>query len=239
MKSTRDADITLGNASPVKVTKGSWTAFTLPSTPGLVALKAVDGDGNTLYAYLTVALPDTIPPVISLPSQIVYAQTGITQTEGLALLREGVTVTDNRDDAPTLAVDDSGVTWSTAGTYTVTYTAVDRASNTTTVTRTLVLTREAPITLTVNSQTVYQGSTLTLSKGTASLTLEGVGDTPVYLALKQGYKTVAQMKLNAQVLLNGSYTGAVEANLTATGFYTLYLRTQDRTEYVFYLYVKG
>ena len=66
-----------------------------------------------------------------------------------------------------------------------------------------------------------------------------MGATPVYLALKQGYKTVAQMKLNAQVLLNGSYTGAVEANLTATGFYTLYLRTQDRTEYVFYLYVKG
>ena len=101
-----------------------------------------------------------------------------------------------------------------------------------------MLTREAPITLTVNGQTVYQGSTLTLDKGTTSLTLNGV-NTPVYLALKQGYKTVAQMKLNAQVLLNGSYTGAVEANLTATGFYTLYLRTQDRTEYVFYLYVKG
>lgn len=239
VKSTRNVTVTLGTDISKPVTKGDWTAFTLPGTPGLVVLKAVDGDGNTLYAYLTVELPDTVPPVISLPSQIVYAQTGITQTEGLALLREGVTVTDNRDDAPTLAVDDSGVTWSTAGTYTVTYTAVDRASNTTTVTRTLVLTREAPITLTVNSQTVYQGSTLTLSKGTASLTLEGVGDTPVYLALKRGYKTVAQMKLNAQVLLNGSYTGAVEANLTATGFYTLYLRTQDRTEYVFYLYVKG
>ena len=238
VKSTRDADITLGTASSVQVTKGSWTAFTLPSTPGLVAMKAVDGDGNTLYAYLTVELPDTIPPVISLPSQIVYAQAGITQTEGLALLREGVTVTDNRDDAPTLAVDDSGVTWSTAGTYTVTYTAVDEALNTAAVTRTLVLTQDAPIGLTVNGQTVYQGSTLTLGKGTASLTLEGV-NTPVYLALKQGYKTAAQMKLNAQVLLNGSYTVPVTANLTTTGFYTLYLRTQDRTEYVYYLYVKG
>ena len=107
------------------------------------------------------------------------------------------------------------------------------------VTRTLVLTREAPIGLTVNGQTVYQGSTLTLGKGAAGLSLEGVGDTPVYLALKQGYKTVAQMKLNAQVLLNGSYTGALSASLNTTGFYTLYLRTQDRTEYVFYLYVKG
>ena len=235
VKSTRDADITLGTDTSKSVTKGDWTAFTLPSTSGLVVLKGVDADKNTLYAYLTVELPDTVPPVISLPSQIVYAQAG---AENLDLLWEGVTVTDNRDDAPTLTVDDSGVTWDTSGTYTVTYTATDASGNSSTATRTLVLTREAPITLTVNGQTVYQGSTLTLDKGTTSLTLNGV-NTPVYLALKQGYKTVAQMKLNAQVLLNGSYTGPVKANLTATGFYTLYLRTQDRTEYVYYLYVKG
>ena len=235
VKSTRDADITLGNAPPVKVTKGDWTAFTLPGTPGLVVLKAVDGDGNTLYAYLTVELPDTIPPVIFLPSQIVYAQAG---AENLDLLREGVTITDNRDSSLSFTVDTTGVTWDTSGTYTVTYTATDASGNSSTATRTLVLTREAPITLTVNGQTVYQGSTLTLDKGTTSLTLNGV-NTPVYLALKPGYKTVAQMKLNAQVLLNGSYTVPVKANLTTTGFYTLYLRTQDRTEYVYYLYVKG
>lgn len=238
VQSTRDADITLGNASPVKVTKGSWTAFTLPSDPGLVILKAVDDDGNTLYAYLTVELPDTIPPVISLPSQTIYLQAGKYNADtGMDELRKGVNATDNGGGV-TYSVTATDVTWSTPGTYIVTYTATDEANNQTTVTRTLVLTREAPIALTVNGQTVYQGSTLTLSKGTASLTLQGV-DTPVYLALKQGYKTVAQMKLNAQVLLNGSYTGAMAANLSTTGFYTLYLRTQDRTEYVFYLYVKG
>ena len=61
----------------------------------------------------------------------------------------------------------------------------------------------------------------------------------MYLALKPGYKTIAQMKLNAQVLLNGKYTGPVTASLTGAGFYTLYLRTQDRTEYVYYLYSQG
>ena len=195
----------------------------------------MDADKNTLYAYLTVELPDTVPPVISLPSQIVYAQAG---AENLDLLQDGVTVTDNDEGGVTTSVNAENVTWDTPGSYTVTYTATDASGNSSTVTRTLVLTREAPIGLTVNGQTVYQGSTLTLSKGTASLTLQGV-DTPVYLALKQGYKTVAQMKLNAQVLLNGSYTGALSASLNTTGFYTLYLRTQDRTEYVFYLYVKG
>ena len=235
VKSTRNVTVTLGTASSVSVTKGEWTQFTLPEDPGLVVLKAVDTDQNTLYAYLTVALPDTVPPVISLPSQIVYAQAG---AENLDLLQDGVTVTDNGEGGVTTSVNAENVTWDTPGTYTVTYTATDASGNSSTATRTLVLTREAPIGLTVNGQTVYQGSTLTLSKGTASLTLQGV-DTPVYLALKQGYKTVAQMKLNAQVLLNGSYTGALSASLNTTGFYTLYLRTQDRTEYVFYLYVKG
>ena len=238
VKSTRNVTVILGTDSPVKVTKGDWADFTLPSTSGLVVLKAEDTDKNTLYAYLTVALPDTIPPVISLPSQTVYAQAGITQTEGLALLQEGVSATDNRDGNCIVDITASDVDWDAPGSYTVTYTAADNAQNKAAVTRTLVLTQDAPIGLTVNGQTVYQGSTLTLSKGTASMTLAGV-NTPVYLALKQGYKTVAQMKLNAQVLLNGSYTGPVTANLTTTGFYTLYLRTQDRTEYVFYLYVKG
>uniref|UniRef100_UPI0026350E59 immunoglobulin-like domain-containing protein n=1 Tax=uncultured Flavonifractor sp. TaxID=1193534 RepID=UPI0026350E59 len=235
VKSTRNVTVTLGTDTSKSVTKDSWTAFTLPSTSGLVVLKAVDADQNTLYAYLTVALPDTVAPIISLPSQTVYAPVG---TENLDLLREGVTVTDNKDSSLSFTVDTTGVTWSTPGSYTVTYTAADNAQNKATVTRTLVLTQDAPIGLTVNGQTVYQGSTLTLGKGTASMTLTGV-NTPVYLALKQGYKTAAQMKLNAQVLLNGSYTGALSASLNTTGFYTLYLRTQDRTEYVFYLYVKG
>ena len=167
----------------------------------------------------------------------IYIQAGITPEQGAALLKENVTATDNRDSVSYQLNTDS-VEWDTPGSYTVTYTATDQAGNTTSVTRTLVLTREKSVELKVNGQTVYPGSTLSLGKRTASLTLTGA-DTPVYLALKPGYKTIAQMKLNAQVLLNGSYTGPVKANLTATGFYTLYLRTQDRTEYVFYLYVKG
>lgn len=235
VKSTRNVTVTLGNVASGQATKGTWTQFILPDDPGLVILKAEDKDENTVYAYLTVELPDTVPPVISLPSQIVYAQAG---AENLDLLRDGVTVTDNKDSSPVLETDARSVDWNIPGRYTVIYTAVDEALNTAAVTRTLVLTQDAPIGLTVNGQTVYQGSTLTLGKGTASMTLTGV-NTPVYLALKQGYKTIAQMKLNAQVLLNGSYTGPVTANLTTTGFYTLYLRTQDRTEYVYYLYVKG
>ena len=84
VKSTRNVTVTLGTASSVPVTKGEWTELTLPDKEGLVVLKAVDDDGNTLYAYLTVELPDTVPPVISLPSQIVYAQAG---AENLDLLR--------------------------------------------------------------------------------------------------------------------------------------------------------
>lgn len=236
VKSNRYATITLGTASSVQVEKGTWTKFTLAAS-GLVLLKAADEDGNTLYAYLTVVLLDTVPPVISLPSQTIYIQAGITPEQGAVLLKENVTATDNRDSVSYQLNTDS-VEWDTPGSYTVTYTATDQAGNITSVTRTLVLTREKSVELKVNGQTVYPGSTLSLGKGTASLTLTGA-DTPVYLALKPGYKTIAQMKLNAQVLLNGKYTGPVTASLTGAGFYTLYLRTQDRTEYVYYLYSQG
>ena len=70
----------------------------------------------------------------------------------------------------------------------------------------------------MNGQTVQPGSTLTLEKGTAEITLEGA-DAPVYLSLKQGYKTIAQMKLGSQVLLsNASYTEPLETALTAKEF---------------------
>ena len=235
LKSTRNVTVSFGGAE-TQVVKSTWTSFTVPQSGSLAILKAEDADGNTLYAYLAVALPDTVAPIISLPSQTVYAPVG---TENLDLLREGVTVTDNRDSSLSFTVDTSGVTWDAAGSYIITYTAEDSAGNSSSVTRTLVLTAQSILTLRVNGQTVQPGSTLTLEKGTAEITLEGA-DAPVYLSLKQGYKTIAQMKLGSQVLLsNASYTEPLETALTASGFHTLYLRAQDRTEYVFYLYVKG
>lgn len=235
LRSTRDVTVTFAGVD-TQVSKNTWTAFAVPQSSGLTVLKAVDGDGVTAYAYLNVVLPDTVAPVISLPSQTVYAPVGV---QDLDLLREGVSVTDNRDTGLTFTVDDSAVTWIAAGSYTVTYTAEDSAGNTASVTRTLVLTAQSVLTLRVNGQTVQPGSTVTLTKGTAEITLEGT-DAPVYLSLKQGYKTIAQMKLGAQVLLaNETYTAALKPELTAGGFHTLYLRAQDRTEYVFYLYVKG
>lgn len=235
LKSTRNVTVSFGGAE-TQVDKSTWTSFTVPQSGSLAILKAKDTDGNTLYAYLSVALPDTVAPIISLPSQTVYAPAG---AENLDLLREGVTVTDNRDSSLSFTVDTSGVTWDAAGSYMITYTAEDSAGNSSSVTRTLVLTAQSILTLRVNGQTVQPGSTLTLEKGTAEITLEGA-DAPVYLSLKQGYKTIAQMKLGSQVLLaNASYTDPLETALTASGFHTLYLRAQDRTEYVFYLYVKG
>lgn len=235
LKSTRNVTVSFDGAE-TQVGKSTWTSFTVPQSGSLAILKAEDTDGNTLYAYLSVALPDTVAPIISLPSQTVYVPAG---AENLELLREGVTVTDNRDSSLSFTVDTSGVTWDAAGSYIITYTAEDSAGNSSSVTRTLVLTAQSILTLRVNGQTVQPGSTLTLEKGTAEITLEGA-DAPVYLSLKQGYKTIAQMKLGSQVLLaNASYTDPLETALTASGFHTLYLRAQDRTEYVFYLYVKG
>lgn len=237
----QDVTAYLGTATAgTSVTGGSWTALTIPSAQGLVTLKAVsDATGETAYAYFYANLPDTTPPVITLPSQTVYAQAGITEAEGLALLQEEVTARDTVSGGVSFDVNTAGVSWDTAGSYSITYTARDGAGNTGTTSRTLVLTSQGLVTLKVNGQTAQPGATLTLRSGTAELTLDGM-DAPVYLSLKEGYKTIPQMKLGAQVLLaNDDYTAPLEIQLTGSGFHTLYLRAQDRTEYVFYLYVKG
>ena len=51
---------------------------------------------------------------------------------GTISYRQGVTVTDNMDENPTLEIDNSKVDLNTVGKYTVTYTATDRSGNKTT-----------------------------------------------------------------------------------------------------------
>lgn len=89
-----------------------------------VTVVAEDASGNMTAASteLTI-LEDTAPPVISGVQN--YTIT-IDETLDFAA---GVTVTDDHDSAPALDIDSSQVDFAAAGTYTVTYTATDKAGN--------------------------------------------------------------------------------------------------------------
>lgn len=94
-----------------------------------VTIAATDEGGNrtTMQAKLTLAL-DTQPPVIS-----GAADMSVYRGESIAY-RSKVKVSDNCPEGLELYVDSNAVNLNVAGTYPVTYKAVDLAGNTTTVT---------------------------------------------------------------------------------------------------------
>jgi transglutaminase-like putative cysteine protease len=96
-----------------------------------------DAGKNTSTVEVTITvISDTQPPVIE-GAQDLEIYVGDT-----VAYKQGVTVTDDQDENPTLEVDNSAVSLDTAGTYPVIYTATDQAGNQSTV----------QITLTVNEK---------------------------------------------------------------------------------------
>ena len=89
---------------------------------------ATDKDGNMAKQAITVTvIPDVQAPVIE-GTQDITVEVG-----GSISYRKGVTVTDDKDEKPTLEIDNSQVDLETPGVYEVIYTATDRKGNSSSV----------------------------------------------------------------------------------------------------------
>ncbi len=106
-----------------------------------------EGGNTTEVKAAIVVVGDTEPPVIEGAADIeVYLGDTVSY-------KANITVTDDKDENPTLEVDNSQVDLNTAGTYEVTYTAADAAGNTSSVTVHLIIS-EKPENY-VEPETVY------------------------------------------------------------------------------------
>lgn len=234
---TRAVTASLAGGETKGYAKNVWNEFTVPAAGGLLTLRAEDIDGKVIYTYLQANSADSQPPTILFAAGTVYGKAGMAQAERDALLEGGVTVRDDRDTTPVLTVADSAVNWNAPGTYTVTYTATDDSGNAATATRTLVLLSQDSATIRINGEQAIPFGTKVLSTRELKVALEGVTG-PVFVSVKPGRLTQAQMKLGAKTLLsNEAYTVPLTYTLTRSGFHTLYLRTQDRGGILIYLYV--
>lgn len=120
-------DVTVSYESEPDLTKnGMQTVF----------LILTDAGGNTarLEATLTMDLDTTPPQIHGIQTFLVYQGDTISY-------RTGVSVTDDRDEAPVLSIDASGVDLSQPGEYTVIYHAKDASGNSVCV-ETIVTVRE-------------------------------------------------------------------------------------------------
>ncbi|MCR4901930.1 MAG: DUF5011 domain-containing protein [Butyrivibrio sp.] len=107
---------------------------------------AVDGGQNKAEKEVTLILQnDTEAPVISgVRNRSIYIGDSLSY-------RSGVSVTDNCDKDIALKIDSGGVNLSAAGTYSVTYSATDRAGNTTSQTATITIAERSYDQATINA----------------------------------------------------------------------------------------
>jgi len=98
----------------------------------ILTYEATDAAGNTATATRTVTVADTVAPVI-----IVIGETSVTVPSDTIYVDAGASATDRVDGA--ITVTESGTVGTSAGTYTLMYTAIDTAGNSATATRTVIV----------------------------------------------------------------------------------------------------
>lgn len=233
----KPAKAVLGGAPAGNLAKDTWTALTLPDQAGVHMLILTDINTGEETLVLVAAQPkDTVAPVINLASETVIINESVAVEEMLTAVRGGVTVTDDKDGEITDYTVSGYPDTVKAGLYTLTYTAVDAAGNTTRDYRLLYIMKEGTPLLKVNGEAAVPYGKVAIASGeNIRLELDGFGaDTDqVIIKYRDGIRTGGQMKYSSIIVENMTFS------VPQPGHYTIYLRTQDRIEYVTYIYVEG
>ena len=126
------------------------------------------------------------------------------------------------------------------GLYVLTYTAADAAGNVSTISRFLYIMAEGTSLLKINGEVGVPYGRVFLKNGGEStditlelLNMEQMTDQPLVIKYLAGENTTGQMKYYATTVEDMKFT------VTQPGLYTIYVRSQDRVEFVTYIYVEG
>ena len=164
-----------------------------------VTIEAVDGHGNktSQTAKLTIK-EDTEGPVFSGISDLKVTK------GGTADYKKGVTAKDGKDGGVEFTVDSSSVKLDTAGTYYATYTATDKAGNTTTSKRKIVVFEKSTASNSSSSSgDVYAKADEFIAKATSGVS----GTANKILAIKNYLRS----NIKYSHRYNASSTGSVNA----------------------------
>ncbi len=133
----------------------------------IITYTAVDKAGNTTTVKRTVeVVPKGTPSDNTAPIITLNGKSSITIKQGTTYTDAGATAKDDVDGTVKVTISGS-VNSSKVGTYIITYTAVDKAGNTTTVKRTVkVVPKGTPIDNTAPIITLNGNSSLTIKQGT-------------------------------------------------------------------------
>lgn len=236
VKVTKEAKAVIGERDYGTLPANTWTAISLPEKGGLHILTLTDTNTGDVVQQLIAALPkDNIAPVITLATDTILVHENDTIERMNAAVHTGVTVTDNEDDHVDYTVTGIPAAME-SGLYSLCYTAQDQAGNQISVFRNLYIMAEGTPILWINDEVgVPYGKVFVEGGQELKLTMENMeemGDTFV-IKYRKGIYTTGQMKYYATTIEDMSMT------LTEPGHYTIYVRSQDRIEFVTYIYVEG
>lgn len=240
----RDAYVTLnGNTEGISVSAGTWTAITIAEdSEGLYpSILAVDAYGNSaIVQLLRIPMQDRTAPAIMISKSLISASLDMTRQELEAKLRENILATDDTtaSDALIFSFDIPQVT--EAGKYAVTYYVEDEAGNKSSVQGLIRFYSGQELLIKVNGEVVERDQHLIVDSGSITITLSHNGE-PYKLEMREGNKSLGQMKNNAISLTDG-YTDLTENEITlelAPGYHTFLVTTQGRDMYRIVLYVTG
>lgn len=231
VQSNKDASVSI-NESEVSIGAGEWKEFRLDMENGIYILKAVDRvTGKEVYEKLMIQLKDSMAPVIKFDHTAVYLTEEVSAEEMKEAVLAGVTVTDNRDGIISDYSVDGIPQEVIPGYYTIRFEAADRAGNRSIAERTLYIAYKNEPAVLINGEKALPYGVTAVHTNQITAEIEGVMQQGLVMKWKAGIKTTGQMKYNASVIEENQ-----TIQMTQPGFYTLYIRTRDRKEYVTYIY---
>lgn len=250
---TLEDGLTASGSLDVTEPEGSVLTLTAQSA-GFYTITATDDAGNMVNCFVSIAVGDSMPPVLMANTNYIYVRQGsdISSVDDSALTN-GLIVTDDRSDAENimLTVDRSGLPadLNTIGNYAYTVTATDEAGNTADIKRYLsVYSKNATAVEIDNIFTKHTGVVMT-SKGehtiSVSLPNDSVLDTayePYQVYCTKGFYTAGQMKPLMQPMaaagikdgVNDEYRYSFEQE----GWYTIYILRQNREAFLVHLLIQ-
>lgn len=258
VKAGEDCSCTF-QGNKMELSKDTWTELKIDRLAGGFVLVLTDDLGNAATVPLSgVTLRDITAPKLFVSPQTISIPQNLTGEDLKAALMEGVTASDNMTPADeiVLTYNASGLRENAVGEYIVYFTATDEQGNSTTIERYVRVYGASGLLLSVKGaddadfrETGYM-NTLILTSREVTLRVSNLrGDSakgyePFTITVKKGIKTAGQMKNNAEKAPEAKMSTdglAMETsfNFEGSGYYTVYIVTQDRTTYLTYLYIEA
>ena len=235
--------VTVEGANVTTMPANTWTPITLKKVDNKATLKFTDERGDSFSTAAYFKIPDEVPPVILLKETVISVAKDIATKSILKdLIEKAIMVSDNvsKVDGIEVTINIDNVNLKVLGIYTATITAKDEAGKTSTKDIQIRVAPAEGLLAQIGSRFVEPNGTHILYGDSLKFSLmtqdrEEVKE-PYKIYVKEELQTPGQMK-SAERFFRDDKETEQEIKLTSTGLHTIYIQTQNRYNYIFYVYV--